>query len=247
MHHHHSGRQGRTPQQKAPSHDASFSRCTSTSDLQRQSDGHFRFLLCGKVLARNTVYPRCFLNMKLMPRRQLTDRFAWHCRDNFRGSRSYHSVRSDSFFGPSRVPLKKAMHLIYLWVQDSSVKAAADTLDVSHQCVQQHFQFMRELCSTHLLANLMSLVRRTDETERPFSKQKSNKRSSAIITGSTMKNELKLLEKKENGDSKRQRMEEKERRQKEKHEHKRKEVAKNHKHRRFSQLATQMWSALHAT
>ena len=52
--------------------------------------------------------------------------------------------------------------------------------------------------------------------ERPFSKRKSNMRSSAIITGSPMTNalELKLLEKKENKDRKRQRMEEKERRHK---------------------------------
>ena len=95
--------------------------------------------------------------MKLMPRRQLTDKLAWHCRDKFSGCRSYHSVRPGSFFRSSRVPLKKAIHLIYLWAQDSSVKAVADTLDVSRQCVQQHFQFLREVCSTNLLANPMSL------------------------------------------------------------------------------------------
>ena len=52
--------------------------------------------------------------------------------------------------------------------------------------------------------------------ERPFLKRKYNMRSSAIITGSPMTNalELKLLEKKENEDRKRQRMEEKERRHK---------------------------------
>ncbi len=99
--------------------------------------------------------------MKLMPRRQLTDKLAWHCRDNFSGSRSYHSVRPGSFFRSSRVPLKKAIHLIYLWAQDSSVKAVADTLDVSRQCVQQHFQFLREVCSTHLLETRCLLA---DET-----------------------------------------------------------------------------------
>ena len=115
------------------------------------------FCFAKRLLARNKVCPACFVNMRLVPRRQLTDKLAWHCRDNLCGSRSYHSVRAGSFFAKSRVPVKKAVHLIYLWAQESSVKAAADTLDVSRQCVQQHFQFLREVCSTHLLATPMFL------------------------------------------------------------------------------------------
>ena len=150
---------GGNPQPKSPSHDASFSRCSSSCDFQRQPETDIRLIKCfaQRLLARNRVCPACFLNMKLVPRRQLTDKLAWHCRDNLCGSRSYHSVRAGSFFAKSRVPVKKAVHLIYLWAQESSVKAAADTLDVSRQCVQQHFQFLREVCSTHLLATPMFL------------------------------------------------------------------------------------------
>ena len=123
----------------ACSQDASFSRCRPYLHQRSSTITRWRFLdfcFAERLLARDRVCPMCFLNMKLMPRRQVTDKLAWHCRDNFCGSGSYHSVRRGSFFGSSRVPIKKA---IRLWAQDSSVKAAADTLDVSRQCVQQHF------------------------------------------------------------------------------------------------------------
>ena len=109
------------------------------------------------LLASRKACPSCFNDTRLMPRKQLTDMFAWHCKENSCGTRSYHSVRAGSFFSQSRVPLSKNLHLMYLWCQDSPVKAAAETLDLSRQSVQQHFLFLREICSAHLLANPMTL------------------------------------------------------------------------------------------
>ena len=109
------------------------------------------------LLATRTACPSCFNDARLMPRKQLTDMFAWHCKNNRCGTRSYHSVRAGSFFDQSRVPLAKSLHLMYLWCQDSPVKAAAETLDLSRQSVQQHFLFLREICAAHLLANPMTL------------------------------------------------------------------------------------------
>ena len=52
-----------------------------------------------------------FLTMKLMPRRQLTDKLAWHCRDNLCGSTLYDPVASsvrvgfDQEIHPSHLPM----------------------------------------------------------------------------------------------------------------------------------------------
>ena len=109
------------------------------------------YYFANDLLAPRKSCPTCFADMKLVSRSQLSDRFAWHCKNFQCGSRSYHSVRADSFFARSRVPLQKYIHMVYLWAQNSPVKTAAETLGVSRQCVQQHFLFLREVCSAHLI------------------------------------------------------------------------------------------------
>ena len=47
--------------------------------------------------------------------------------------------------------------MVYLWAQNSPVKTAAETLGVSRQCVQQHFLFLREVCSAHLINDPVAL------------------------------------------------------------------------------------------
>ena len=115
------------------------------------------YYFANDLLAPRKSCPTCFAGMKLVPRSQLSDRFAWHCKNFQCGSRSYHSVRADSFFARSRVPLQKYIHMVYLWAQNSPVKTAAETLGVSRQCVQQHFLFLREVCSAHLINDPLAL------------------------------------------------------------------------------------------
>ena len=115
------------------------------------------YYFANDLLAPHKSCPTCFADMKLVPRAQLSDRFAWYCKNFQCGSRSYHSVRADSFFARSRVPLQKYIHMVYLWAQNLPVKTAAETLGVSRQCVQQHFLFLREVRSAHLLKDPVAL------------------------------------------------------------------------------------------
>ena len=111
------------------------------------------YYLMKGLLAPMKECPECFERMKIVPRPQLTDKYAWHCHAYLCGTRSYHSMRDKSFFTKGRVPLNKYLHLIYLCAQEASVKMAQDTLGISRQAVQQHYQFLREVCSTNLLNN----------------------------------------------------------------------------------------------
>ena len=115
------------------------------------------YYFANSLLDPQLLCPTCFADMKLVPRPKLSDGYAWHCKQYLCGSRSYHSVRTGSFFAKTHVPLHKYLHLLYLWAQNSPVQVAADTLGVSRQCVQQHFLFLREVCSTHLMNHPVSL------------------------------------------------------------------------------------------
>ena len=105
--------------------------------------------------------PTCFADMKLAPRAKLSDEFAWNRKKYLCGSRSYHSVRTSSFFAKTHVPLRKYLHVLYMWAQNSLVQVTAETLGVSRQCVQQHFLFLRQVCSTQFVR----IVRMYFETE----------------------------------------------------------------------------------
>ena len=52
----------------------------------------FDYYFANDLLAPRKSCPTCFADMKLVPRSQLSDRFAWHCKNFQCGSRSYHSV-----------------------------------------------------------------------------------------------------------------------------------------------------------
>ena len=80
--------------------------------------------------------PTCFADMKLVSRPKLSDGYAWHCKRYLCGSRSYHSVRTGSFFAKTHIPLQKYLHVLYLWHR-------------THQCrwLLKHLTCLVSVCS----------------------------------------------------------------------------------------------------
>ena len=77
----------------------------------------------------------------------VTDEICWYCPTCKKTS----SIRKNTFFDKSRLPLNKWLFLICLWSRDYPVSLAADDAEVSRVSAINIYQWLREVCSTKLL------------------------------------------------------------------------------------------------
>ena len=92
--------------------------------------------------------PTCGVFMEWKKRPTCGDKFTWrcpmcHCRK---------SIRNESYFSKSKLSLQTWLQLIHHWSMDMPVTQAAKQAKVSEKRTIDIYQYLRDACSTKLLA-----------------------------------------------------------------------------------------------
>ncbi|KAF0764995.1 hypothetical protein AaE_003017 [Aphanomyces astaci] len=74
----------------------------------------------------------------------------WRCRRSSCGD-VQRSIKADSFFAKSKLPLTKAVRLMFDWASRKSVSVVTKEQEVSPTSAGDWFNFCREVCSVEML------------------------------------------------------------------------------------------------
>ena len=107
-----------------------------------------QFLQGKNLLANNQTCGKCHADMKFS-RYNSKDRWGWNC--PHRNCKSSKSVRDSSWFYNMRIPIQKALHLIYLWSIRTPVCNARKMTDVSEKSIIQIYRYLRDIASWKLM------------------------------------------------------------------------------------------------
>ena len=77
----------------------------------------------------------------------MSDGISWYCPQCY----TRKSIRQNSFFTKSRLPLQKWVFLIYFWVRQYPVTDAHEEAEVGEHTAIDIYQWLREVCSQKLL------------------------------------------------------------------------------------------------
>ena len=80
-------------------------------------------------------------------RTDVSDGISWYCPQCY----TRKSIRQNSFFAKSRLPLQKWVLLIYFWVRQYPVTDAHEEAEVGEHTAIDIYQWLREVCSQKLL------------------------------------------------------------------------------------------------
>ena len=121
----------------------------STQFVFDSVDQQVSFLQQKGLLASSQTCSACSTSMTLRPKRDIiSDGYIFRC-----GScKTTKSLRAASFFSKSKLPLQKWLILIYWWIRQYPVGDAAEEAKVSRETAINVYQWLREVCSTKLLA-----------------------------------------------------------------------------------------------
>ena len=81
------------------------------------------------------------------PRDDVSDGVSWYCSQCY----TRKSIRKDSFFDKSRLPLQRWVILMYMWVRQYPVTDACEVAEVGERTSIDVYQWLREVCSQALL------------------------------------------------------------------------------------------------
>lgn len=96
------------------------------------------------IASRRYCTGQCHQQMNLS-KRDNSDGFAWRC---FK-CRKEKSIRYGSFFQDSRIPLGKAIYLIYFWSIDMTLKMARRELNLNQVTMVDWYRFCRDIVYFH--------------------------------------------------------------------------------------------------
>ena len=74
-------------------------------------------------------------------KKSTTNGYGWQCIYGQCPKRLTRTIRPRTFFEKSRLPLTKLLYLMYLWIQDTIVKNAAETTGLFQKTVVQMYQY----------------------------------------------------------------------------------------------------------
>lgn len=90
----------------------------------------------------------CRLAMSLVVCKRTSDNYIWRCPKKCKQI----SIRKESFFERSRLPIKTILTIIYFWIQDIPTNRIKSMLNISKQTLADWNNFLYEICSSSLLA-----------------------------------------------------------------------------------------------
>ena len=111
--------------------------------------GIITFLQSKHVLARSRQCQACGIAMTMQDRSSISDGCQWRCSKCYKTV----SIRKDSFFEKSRLPLQKWLLLMHWWTKEYPVTDAAEEVEVSKTTAIQIYPYLRDVCS-HRLCNI---------------------------------------------------------------------------------------------
>ena len=101
-----------------------------------------------KHLAITNFLFRCGIPMQERPRKDVSDQYSWWC-SKCKGRKT---IRTGSFFEKSKLSLKKWLLIIHFWSRQLPVTDAELQLEITRGTAIDIYQWLREVCSTKLLA-----------------------------------------------------------------------------------------------
>ena len=107
------------------------------------------FLQQRGLLATSMTCGSCSGPMALGQKRDISDSCMFRCST----CKTTKSLRTGSFFSKSKLPLNKWLVLLYWWIRQYPVGDAAEEAKVSRETAINVYQWLREVCSSRLLAN----------------------------------------------------------------------------------------------
>lgn len=115
--------------------------------------------LKNKHVLRSIVFCNsCQRQLAWRNKTSLSDKYAWKCTNKECGKHNvYISIRQHSFLFNSRLTLKEAIHLIYLWSLETKIKIAAQQSGTSEVTVINFFKKLRGYCHSYLICNPIRL------------------------------------------------------------------------------------------
>ena len=111
-----------------------------------ETDQLITYLQGKNLLCTNKTCP-CGSAMQLSPRSDVSNGMRFRCPDCHKCT----SIRDGSFFSKSRLALKKWVVLMYWWARNYPVTDAAREAEVTEATACAVYQWLREVCITHLL------------------------------------------------------------------------------------------------
>lgn len=110
--------------------------------------------MMSKGLLKNHMVCVCEEDMTLMKRGDLSDGKVWNCRKCLKRT----SIRKNSFFENSRLPLEKLMQIIYGFGLDFQIYQCKKLMpEIDEKSLIDWYSFLRDVCSASLLRNPVKL------------------------------------------------------------------------------------------
>ena len=109
--------------------------------------------LQGKQLLAANKTCACGTAMNLGKKSDISDGLIFRCPS----CKTTKSLRDSSFFSKSKLTLQKWLVLIYWWVRQYPVTDAAQEASVGRDTAIDVYQWLREVCSTKLIATTIKL------------------------------------------------------------------------------------------
>lgn len=90
----------------------------------------------------------CGISMMWKRRPSCTDQFTWRCPE----CNTFKSIRNESYFAKSKLPLKTWVQLMHHWSMEMPVTQAAKQVVISEKRCIDLYQWFRDVCSDKLLS-----------------------------------------------------------------------------------------------
>ena len=111
------------------------------------------FLQQKHLLASSMACSHCTLPMVLGEKSDISDGVIFRCAT----CKTTKSLRTGSFFSKSKLTLQQWFILLYWWVREYPVTAAAEEAKVGRDSAINVYQWLREVCSTKLIQTPIQL------------------------------------------------------------------------------------------
>ena len=116
------------------------------------------FLKQNGLLKQSLQCPHCRSRCTWSVRKGKKDGFGWRCLsqgcDHYG---SFFSIRDQSFFAKSHIPLQKWVHLMFLWCNGERQIQAANITGISRKSLVDVYNFLREVCVVYFQNNPITL------------------------------------------------------------------------------------------
>ncbi|KAF4149088.1 putative ISXO2-like transposase domain-containing protein [Phytophthora infestans] len=119
-------------------------------DITSSASSTVAWAMSVHLLAPSLLCPKCTTSMRLDVGHE-----RWRC--SRAACRTERSIRTNSFFSKSKLPLRKLVRLLCHWCARTPVTAAAVMVGVNAQAAMQWYTYCRDICSQEMMSIPMEI------------------------------------------------------------------------------------------